>query len=176
MIFPLIGLSQLGYDISLITADANSFSNKEKKLQKFKQDLIEKSLSGEIISNNRVRKLYSLLKNNKNKILAMIIDNFECNYDNSCVRLDFLGESVICKRGIVKLAKQTRAILIPYFAIEEDEIISCKFGNPIDVLNICKEEAISRVYKSLEKNYCTPTSLVELASLNSTVRNPEENN
>ena len=80
----------------------------------------------------------------------MIIDNFECDYDNSCVRLDFLGESVICKRGIVKLAKQTRAILIPYFAIEEDEIISCKFGNPIDVLSFSQEETVSRVYKSLE--------------------------
>lgn len=151
MIFPLIGLSKLGYDVSLITADANSFSNKEKNFQKFKQDLIEKSLSGKIIPNNRVRKSYNLLANNKNKILAMIIDNFECDYDNSCVRLDFLGKSVICKRGIVKLAKQTRAILIPYFAIEEDEIISCKFGNPIDVLRICQDEAVSRIYKSLEK-------------------------
>lgn len=177
MIFPLIGLSKLGYDVSLITADANSFSNKEKDFQKFKQDTIEKSLSGDIYSNKSVRKFYNLLSNNKNKILTMIIDNFECDYDNSCVRLDFLGKSVICKRGIVKLAEKTKAIIIPYFAVEDGEIISCKFGTPVDVLTISQDEAVSRVYKSLEKeiiNY--PLLWWNWHLLNNTETNPEEKN
>lgn len=150
MIFPLISLSKLGYDISLVTADANSFSIKEKKFQKYKQDIIEKSLTGKIITNNRLKRIYNLLNNN-NKILAVIVDNFEREYDNSCVRLDFLGKPVICKRGIVKLGAKTKAIMIPYFAIENGKKISCKLGTPIDLLKINQRDAVSKVYKSLEK-------------------------
>ena len=150
MIFPLVALSKLGYNVNLVSADSNSFPKNEKKFQQFKQITIEKSLSGKIITNNRVRKLYKSLSGDKNQILAMIIDNFQFNYDNNCVRLEFLNKFVLCNRSVVKLAKKTNAILIPYFAIESNEVISCKFGNPIDEFNNCQDELITKVYMPLE--------------------------
>ena len=128
-LLPLVCLGALGFEIGLLTADPQSFPKDKRQFQIYKINQIKKKMRGPFFTTKSYfKKIYSYLKNEKPKILTIIIDNFQRKKFKGAQEVDFLGSQRFVHDGISRISKYTESICIPYYTFHEDGVQYCSIG------------------------------------------------
>ena len=153
-LLPLVCLGALGFEIGLLTADPQSFPKDKRKFQKFKINEIQKKMKGPFFTTTSyLKSIYTYLRRDKPKILAIIIDNFQNNSFKGSQTVEFLGKKHFVHDGISRIAKLTNAICIPYYTFNNDGVQYCNIGPQLKNTNI---EIMLHYYESVIKDKPEP--------------------
>lgn len=149
-----IALQRHGISVGTITRDSETentqglpeveFIYRAKKLQ-----ALQNRLKGPfLVEGDLVRPIYRALDDN---VMALLIDVPYGESKEGCIELPFLGKMARFPLGIAKIARKTKALIIPYYTFESREGVDVKFSPSIEAADFSDEEIMKQLVALLEK-------------------------
>lgn len=148
-----IGLQRYGISVGTITRDSRrdnvqqleevEFHYRARKLQ-----ALQKRLQGPfLVEGNSVRPIYRALDE---YVMALLIDVPYEQAREGCIELPFLGKTARFPTGIAKIARKTKALIIPYYVFESRLGLDVKFYPSVEAVDLSELEIMQRLVSLLE--------------------------
>ncbi len=148
LIMPAIAMGLSGYETSALLAPVAGTKTEQWFLKK-KISAMQAIMKGEMISSHQsLRSLYQLL--NQKKTLIILIDVAPAP-GQACYEINFLGGYARFPKGIIKLAKKTDALLLPYYACEQRGGLEAEIQPAFDSRDLDGEQLLQKISGSLEQ-------------------------
>lgn len=149
-----IGLQRYGISVGTITRDSGNensqglpeveFHYRAKKLQ-----ALQERLRGPfLVEGDLVRPIYRALDEN---VMALLIDVPYEQSKEGCIELPFLGRIAKFPLGVAKIARKTKALIIPYYTFESRNGLDVKFFPSIEAADLSDDEIMKQLVLLLEK-------------------------
>ena len=101
-----------------------------------------------LVEGNSVRPIYRALDEH---VMALFIDVPYVGEQSGCVTLPFLGKLARFPLGAAKIAKSSKALIVPFYVFESRLGLKAQFYPPIDAEALNEQEIMSRLVELLEK-------------------------
>lgn len=83
--------------------------------------------------------------------MALFIDVPYTGDKNGCISLSFLGGEAWFPLGPAKLAKKTKALIVPFYVFESHAGLRAKFYPPLDTEHLSEQEIMTQLVGMLEQ-------------------------
>jgi len=101
-----------------------------------------------LVEGNSVRPIYRALDEH---VMALFIDVPYVGDQSGCVNLPFLGKMARFPLGAAKIAKSSKAMIVPFYVFESRSGLTAQFYPPIDAETLSEQEIMSHLVGLLEK-------------------------
>lgn len=149
-----IGLQRYGVSVGTITRDGgeeniHGLPEVEFRYRVEKLKVLQKRLRGPfLVEGDSVRPIYRALDDN---VMALLIDVPYEESKEGCIELPFLGKTTRFPLGVAKIARKTKALIIPYYTFEAKNGLDVKFFPSIEAADLSDEDIMRQLVMLLEK-------------------------
>ena len=148
-----VGLDRYGISMGTITRDSmtenkqqlpeREFKYRAKKLQAFQQRMKGPFL----VEGNSVRPIYRALDKH---VMTILMDIPHDHSKKGGIEVPFLGKTAKFPLGIAKIARQTNALIFPYYVLESREGLDIHFSSAIEAADLSEAEIMQQLVGLLE--------------------------
>jgi lauroyl/myristoyl acyltransferase len=149
-----VGMQAHGISVGTITRDggeANDHGLPEAEYQFRLKKLawLQQCFGGPfLVEGDSVRPIYRALDEH---VMALFIDVPYSGEKKGCIELPFLGKEARFPLGSAKIAKKSKALIVPFYVFESRDGLQAKFYPPIEAEKMSEPEIMSHLVKVLEK-------------------------
>lgn len=101
-----------------------------------------------LVEGDLIRPIYRALSEH---VMALFIDATYVGDKNGCVNLPFLGKQARFSLGPAKVAKRSKALIVPFYVFESRAGLSAHYYPPIDAEQLSEQEIMLSLVGLLEK-------------------------
>lgn len=149
-----VGLDRHGISMGTITRDSMTenrqqlpeleFQYRAQRLQAFQQRMKGPFL----VEGNSVRPIYRALDKH---VMTILMDVPHDKSKKGGVELPFLGKTASFPLGIAKIARQTNALIFPYYVLESRQGLDINFSPALEAVDLSETEIMQHLVGLLEK-------------------------
>lgn len=105
-----------------------------------------------LVEGDLIRPIYRALDK---YVMALFIDATYVGDKNGCINLPFLGKPARFSLGPAKVAKRSKALIVPFYVLESRSGLSANFYPPIDAEKLGEQEIMMSLVNLLENQIRT---------------------
>ncbi|NOT86295.1 MAG: lysophospholipid acyltransferase family protein [Methylococcaceae bacterium] len=148
-----VGMQAHGVSVGTITRDGGDFNEHGLPEQEYQYRLkklrwLQERFGGPfLVEGDLIRPIYRALDEH---VMALFIDVPYDNDKNGCIQLPFLGKMARFPLGAARIAKNSNALIIPFYVFESRAGLCARFYEPISCLELTEAEIMQRLVALLE--------------------------
>lgn len=148
-----VGMRAQGITVGTITRDggeANEHGLPEDEYQYRLKKLawLQQCFGGPfLVEGDSARPIYRALAEH---VMGLFIDVPYAGDKNGCISLPFLGKNARFPLGPAKIAKRSKALIVPFYVFESRTGLQAKFYPPIDTEHLSEQEIMRQLVSLLE--------------------------
>lgn len=148
-----VGMSAKGVSVGTITRDGGDTNEHGLAEQEYQYRLkklawLQQCFGGPfLVEGDSARPIYRALNEH---VMGLFIDVPYAGDKNGCIQLDFLGKPARFPLGPAKIAKRTKALIVPFYVFESRAGLQAKFYPPIDTEQLSEAEIMRQLVSLLE--------------------------
>lgn len=148
-----VGMSAQGVTVGTITRDGGETNEHGLPEQEYQYRLkklawLQQCFGGPfLVEGDSARPIYRALAEH---VMGLFIDVPYAGDKNGCISLPFLGKDARFPLGPAKVAKRSKALIVPFYVFELRTGLQAKFYPPIDTEHLSEQETMRQLVGLLE--------------------------
>lgn len=148
-----VGMSAHGVTVGTITRDGGETNEHGLPEQEYQYRLkklawLQQCFGGPfLVEGDSARPIYRALAEH---VMGLFIDVPYTGDKNGCISLPFLGKDARFPLGPAKVAKRSKALIVPFYVFESRTGLQAKFYPPIDTEHLSEQEIMRQLVSLLE--------------------------